>query len=193
MKNLLYLPIKIDIPNVDYNISDDNFNLKKYDYFETWSAKQFRDINEANNHEGFKIILNQLPFKEITLFKQNTQLKDVMAHVDVNINYHSKGYITNEEHDNILKNEPAGNRIVLKGKKDVLEIFDGKDWKKVTLPEVPFAYIINSTKFKHRVVGDTGRKTLYIRGSLDENLHKQLIEKNLKEYHSYALFENNTY
>ena len=94
---------------------------------------------------------------------------------------------------NILKNEPAGYRIVLKGKKDVLEIFDGRDWKKVLLPEVPFAYVINSTKFKHRVVGDTGRKTLYIRGSLDENLHNQLIQRNLKEYYNYALFENNTY
>ena len=91
-----------------------------------------------------------------------------------------------------MKNEPAGYRIVLKGKKDVLEIFDGRDWKKVLLPEVPFAYVINSTKFKHRLVGDTGRKTLYVRGSLDDNLHKQLIDKNLKEYYNYALFENTT-
>ena len=56
MKNLLYLPIKIDIPNVDYNINDNNFDLKKYDYFETWSAKQFKNINETNNHDGFKKI-----------------------------------------------------------------------------------------------------------------------------------------
>ena len=193
MKNLLYLPIKINIPDINYNISNDNFNLKKYVYFETWSTKQFTNINEVKKHSSFNIIIEQLPFKQITLFKQSIQLKDVMAHVDVNVNHHSKGQISNEEHDNILKNEPAGYRIVLKGKKDVLEIFDGKEWKRVTLPEVPFAYVINSTKFKHRVVGDNGRETLYIRGSLNENLHKQLIGKNLKEYHSYALFENNTY
>ena len=72
------------------------------------------------------------------------------------------------------------------------EFFDGRDWKKVLLPEVPFDYVINSTKFKHRLVGDTGRKTLYVRGSLDDNLHKQLIDKNLKEYYNYALFENTT-
>ena len=192
MNNLLFLPIKINIPDIIHSIDDNLYDLNKGVYFETWSATQFTNIDEVKKHPSFKIIIEQLPFKQITLFKQNVQLKDVMAHVDVNVNYQSKGLISYEEHDNILKNEPAGYRIVLKGKEDALEIFDGKDWKKVLLPKVPFAYIINSTKFKHRVIGDTCRKTLYVRGSLDDNLHKQLIDKNLKEYYNYALFENTT-
>ena len=193
MNNLLFLPIKINIPDIPHSIDDKLYDLNKVVYFETWSVTEFTNINEIKKHPSFKIIIEQLPFKQITLFKENIQLKDVMAHVDVNFNYQSKGLISYEEHDNILKNEPAGYRIVLKGKEDALEIFDGKDWKKVLLPKVPFAYIIYSTKIKHRVIGDTGRKTLYIRGSLDENLHNQLIQKNLKEYYNYALFENNTY
>ena len=190
MNNLLFLPIKINIPDIPHSIDDELYGLNKVVYFETWSVTEFTNINEIKKHPSFKIIIEQLPFKQITLFKENIQLKDVMAHVDVNVNYQSKGLISYEEHDNILKNEPAGYRIVLKGKEDALEIFDGKDWKKVLLPKVTFAYIINSTKFKHRVIGDTGRKTLYIRGTLDKDLHNQLIQKNLKEYYNYALFEN---
>ena len=107
MNNLLFLPIKIYIPDVIhsiYSIDDNLYDLGKEDYFETWSATIFKNIDEVKKHPSFKIIIEQLPFKQITLFKQNVQLKDAMAHVDVNINNHSKGHISNEEHDNILKN-----------------------------------------------------------------------------------------
>lgn len=42
MKNLLYLPIKIDIPNVDYNINDNNFDLKNI-------KKKMKEIIEQKN------------------------------------------------------------------------------------------------------------------------------------------------
>lgn len=175
MKDLIFLPIEIKIDKTSFNISNPLHNT----FQGLWNTKL---VN--NNDPEIKNIVDQLPYSEITLIKYNTQTRDIPPHVDVR-----PEYVNNqEEYAHIKKNEPAGYRIVLSGSTDKLEIFDGMQWRIACLPACPFAYVLNSTDTKHRVIGETGRNTLYFRGFLNIEKHETLIKENLKKYNSYAIY-----
>lgn len=175
MKDLIFLPIELKIDKTVFDIS----NPLHKTFQGLWNTKL---VN--NKDPEIKNIVDQLPYSEITLIKYNTQTKDVPPHVDV-----QPEYVKNQdEYQHIKKNEPAGYRIVLSGNTDKLEVFDGKQWRIAYLPSCPFAYVLNSTDVKHRVIGETGRTTLYFRGFLDIEKHQTLIKKNLKKYSSYAIY-----
>ena len=175
MKDLIFLPIDIEIEKTVFDIDSP---LHK-----TFQGLWDTQLIDPDNPE-IKNILNQLPFKTISLIKYNTQATDIPPHVDVQPNYVK----TYDEYYHIKENEPAGYRIVLSGSTDKLEVFDGKEWRIAYLPSCPFAYVLNSTDVKHRVIGETGRKTLYFRGYLDTERHEELIRKNLKKYSDYAIY-----
>ena len=175
MTNLIFLPIKINIDNLDLNIETE----EEKTFGGLWNTKFV-----STNHPKLAGIVNQLPFYEITLIKYNTQAVDIPPHVDIQHKYVK----ISGEYRNIRSNEPSGYRILLSGSPTKLEVFDGKEWKIARLPSCPFAYIINSTETKHRIIGETGRKTLYIRGFLDQEKHQTLIHKNLEEFKDYAIY-----
>lgn len=175
MTNLIFLPIKLDIGNLDLKIEAE----AEKTFGGLWNTK-FMPID----HPDLIRITDQLPFSLITLIKYNTQAVDIPPHVDVTYKYLK----VSGEYKNIRSNEPAGYRILLSGSPTKLEVFDGKQWKTARLPSCPFAYIINSTETKHRIIGETGRKTLYIRGFLDKEKHQALINKNLDEFKEYAIY-----
>lgn len=175
MTNLIFLPIKIDIGNLDLKIEAE----AEKTFGGLWNTK-FVPID----HPDLIRIIDQLPFSEITLIKYNTQAVDIPPHIDVQHKYVK----ISGEYRNIRSNEPAGYRILLSGSPTKLEVFDGRQWKTARLPSCPFAYIINSTETTHRIIGETGRKTLYIRGFLDKEKHQALINKNLDEFKEYAIY-----
>ncbi len=182
MGDLIFLPIEIDILSTSYFVDKqaiDAFHGRKY---VLWSTKELTesDIDASD----IKFISDQLPLKKITSAKHNTQNSIIPSHLDVHPEFTS----TLDEYQHIANNEPAGYRVVLIGKHDALEVFDNQEWKKAVLPKVPFAYVLNCTKYKHRVRADPGRQSLYFRGFLDESKHKELIETNLKKYRDFAVF-----
>lgn len=175
MKDLLFLPIEIKIDKTIFDIS----NPLHKTFQGIWNTR----LVESNNPE-IKSLIDQLPFSSISLIKYNTQAVDVPPHIDV-----QPEYVKNQdEYQHIKKNEPAGYRIVLCGNIDKLEVFDGKEWRIAHLPSCPFAYVLNSTKAKHRIIGEIGRTTLYFRGFLDVEKHQILIKKNLEKYGNYAIY-----
>jgi hypothetical protein len=179
MNNLIFLPIEISI---DQTVFD--FNTHSLPTFNGLWETKFLNDNDFFRPE-IKNLCDQLPFEKITLIKYNRQSKDIPPHIDVQP-FYVRG---KDEYEHIKKNEPAGYRIVLSGSTDKLEVFDGKSWKIAALPTVPFAYVLNSTITKHRVIGEIGRMSVYFRGFLDENKHQEIIEKNLEKYDEYAIYD----
>lgn len=174
-KNLIFLPIELEIDRTAFDIP-----VSSYKSFQgLWDTQ----LIEPSSPE-IKPILDQLAFRSISLIKYNTQAVDIPPHVDVQPEYVND----QKEYQHIKENEPAGYRIVLSGSADKLEVFNGKDWKLAYLPSCPFAYVINSTAVKHRIIGESGRRTLYFRGLLDTRKHQCLIQKNLEKYSDYALY-----
>lgn len=178
MNDLIFLPIEIDIATTKFCID----RSAKPTFHGLWETKELSETEISESQ--IRNITDQLPFRRITLAKYNTQTSIIPPHVDVQ----SEWTKTLEEYNHIKNNEPAGYRVVLVGKIDSLEVFDNRQWKKARLPKVPFAYVLNSTEYKHRVEREIGRQTLYFRGFLDEKKHREIIEINLKKYQNYALF-----
>jgi len=182
MKNILFLPIDIDIADVNFTQLDKSIRLTSFNpYWE--STKVTIDTLIKNN---FDRILNQLPFTEITVITYKIQQRIVESHVDV---YPALG-IKEEELNHIRQNEPAGYRIVLCGAHDSVEVFDGRQWVTALTPSVPCCYLLHSTGAKHRVKEDTGRTIIYIRGILDTTKHYELINRSLEKYKNYTIYFN---
>jgi hypothetical protein len=175
MKDLIFLPIEIKIDKTTFG-TNSPLHVAFRGLWHTRLVK-FDDPE-------IKDLTDQLPYSHITLIKYNTQTVDIPPHVDV-----QPSYIKDDiEYQHIKENEPSGYRVVLVGSTDRLEVFDGKEWRVARLPSLPFAYVINSTDTKHRVMAETGRRTLYFRGFLDIEKHQQLIKKNLEKYSEYAIY-----
>lgn len=175
MKKLIFLPIELEINNTEFDIES---KIEKT-FGGLWDTRFV-----ISDDPQIADIVKQLPYQTISLIKYNHQATDIPPHVDVQPAYVK---IPNE-YEHIISNEPAGYRILLSGKIDRLEVFDNKEWKVAYLPKCPFAYVINSTHTKHRVIGETGRRTLYFRGFLDPKKHQDMIDKNLKKFREYAIY-----
>jgi hypothetical protein len=175
MKDLIFLPIEIKIDKTTFDINSPLHSTN----LGLWRTRLVK-----SDDPEIKELTDQLPYSHITLIKYNTQAVDIPSHVDIRPSY-IKDTI---EYQHIKENEPSGYRVVLVGSTDRLEVFDGKEWRVARLPSSPFAYVLNSTDTKHRVIGETGRQTLYFRGFLDIEKHQQLIKKNLEKYSEYAIY-----
>jgi hypothetical protein len=110
---------------------------------------------------------------------------EVPKHLDV----HSNMILEPGELDHIKTVEPAGYRIVLKGRKDSLFVYNGKTWINAIMPDVPGCYLLHSTQGLHKVNEDPGREMIYVRGYLDPIKHKNLIERSLIKFKDYAIYE----
>jgi hypothetical protein len=177
MKDLLFLPIEIEISQMMFTVD----KSAQPTFKGLWQTKELNE--EEIISSGINKITNQLPYEKITLAKYNTQSSVIPSHVDVQSNWTK----TLEEYEHIKSNEPAGYRVVLIGNQNSLEVFDGVEWKTARLPQIPFAYVLNSTKCQHRVVNEPGRQSLYFRGFLNKEKHQTLIEKNLKKFKDFAI------
>jgi hypothetical protein len=180
MKNILFLPIDIDLSQLNFQ---QPANPKKSVKWQgSWDATFISE--ETINQTGFDQILNQLPFTKITRLFHKIQTKLAPPHLDCSDNMiYEEG-----EYDYIKKTEPNGYRIVLKGNTTPLWVFDNKQWHNVTLPSVPCCYIINSSAGYHKLDADHGRETIFIRGYIDETKHQELLKCSLEKYRDYAVY-----
>lgn len=178
--NLLYAPLDIDLTNFSFTQYDNSLENNRFNPY--WNSSFIsNDVIEKNN---FKNVLNQLPFIKITRLIYKTQRRAVAAHVDVM----KEMVLEDGEYDHILENEPCGYRIVVKGSLNKLHLFNGTNWVNAVLPQTPCCYILNSTTCLHKVDYDAERITIYVRGFVDKEKHKSLLEKSLKVYGNYAVY-----
>jgi hypothetical protein len=175
---LIFLPIEIEISQTEFIIDRES----RPTFGGMWNTKVLTE--DDFDQLEIKKIVEQLPFEKITLGKYNIQMSDIVPHVDVQYSYVRDCV----EFDHISENEPAGYRVLLEGKTDALEVFDGKQWRIAKLPSAPFVYLLNSTETKHRVLENSGRRSMYFRGFLDKKKHQETIKKNLEKFSDYAIY-----
>lgn len=180
MKNLLFLPIDIDLCNLSFIQKEDS---KKNNSFNPWwnSTVISEDTIKKN---GFDQILNQLPVENITRIFYKTQRVAVASHVDVM----TQMKLAPNEYEHILHNEPCGYRIVINGSLDKLHVKVGEQWITAHLPCTPICYLINSSALYHRVDEDPTRETIYIRGWINTEQHQKLIARSLEKFKDYAIY-----
>lgn len=175
---LLFVPLDIEITSTNFELGEEKSYHQNY-----WETKEV--LGKENNYQQYRNLLDQIPIVNITTFTHKFQQMVVASHFDY---YAPNKETSSDEFIHIKDNEPSGYHIVLKGKCDSLEIFNGKEWINPILPNAPIAYLLNLTSCLHRVKEDHLRETLYIKGLLDEEKHKQLIERSLKRYGDLAIY-----
>ena len=176
---LLFLPIDIDLTDFKFQQAADSQQLSSW-FVAYWKTSLISRETRANTQ--LNCVLEQLPFKEITMLSYKLQEGTVDEHVDV----HTEMNITPGELAHIRAHEPAGYRLVVTGSADVLEVYNGKEWLTAHTP-APCCYLLNSTVGRHRVRADANRSLIYIRGILDTEAHAILIEKSLKKYGKWSI------
>lgn len=179
--NILFLPIDIEIPKI--NISNiQSTILEKHNYQKYWNTTRINECVDKN----LKFILDQLPIDQITHIYYKEQTRIVLPHYDV----YPDMKFEEGEYKNILDNEPSGYRLVLEGSTDVLYVKSGNTFELAKMPSVPGCYLLNSTAGLHMVKDDPGRKIIYVRGFINPDKHNAIIDKSLKLYKNFALYDS---
>ena len=177
--NILFLPIDIEIPKINaIHLPPTSVKGKYQPFWNTVSIKESVDKN-------LEFVLSQLPFDKITNIYYKEQIGTVSPHYDV----YPDMKFDEGEYANILNNEPAGYRLVIEGSTDTLHVKSGNTFELAQLPSVPGCYLLNSTAGLHMVKDDPGRKIIYVRGFINPDKHSALIDKSLKLYKDFALYD----
>jgi hypothetical protein len=174
------MPIDIDLTDFNFEQFDKSQKLSSVLYKSYWESTVISQATQDKNR--FDRVLQQLPFKEISILTYKTQEHPVDQHVDV----YPEMTFKQGELENIRSHEPAGYRLVVKGSPTVLEVYNGQEWVSAHTP-APCCYLLNSTQGLHRVAADPGRTVIYIRGILDTERHYALIAKSLQKYRDQAI------
>jgi len=180
MKNLLFLPIDIDLSQLNFKQLDDSNKSGKWQGW--WDATFISE--DTVKQTGFDKILNQLPHTRITRLFHKIQTKAVESHLDCQ----SDMIYENGEYEYLKNIEPGGYRLVLNGSPKALWVFDNKEWHNVTLPCVPCCYVLNATSGYHKLDADPNRETIYMRGYVDEAKHQELLKRSFEKYKDYAVY-----
>ena len=194
MNNILFLPVDIDLPTLEFpSLTNVQTNIMGANF---WDYEQLLDSNSKEPkpwkkdldpiRDMYKQIISKLPFETLENVRLSIQSRIVKPHVDISSETKNQSL---ENYHNYLENEPCGYRIVISGNKSALKLIVGKNIVTAELPSIPCVYLLNSTTCRHLVVGDLGRKTVYIRGRVDPVEHKRIIEKSLIRYKEYAIFK----
>jgi len=187
-----YLPI--DIPKLaplDFSgIQKENMDLKPH------TKGWFDPIYVITEGQGFKKgfakknphffeWLQHLPVKEWVYASVQYQLKAIGPHIDMRMPNDNLDF-----YRNVHRNEPCGYRIVLNGShNDVMYLVDDYGNKTYTkLPEDTNTYVINYTQGIHGTEFDEGRCVLLPACLVDDEKHKQIIERSVKKYSEYIIF-----
>lgn len=179
MKDILFLPIDIDLSNLHFKQLDNSKKSGSWQGY--WDASFISE--DTIKQTNFDRILAQLPLTRTTRLFHKIQNKPVLSHLDCQ----SDMIYEDGEYEYLKSIEPGGYRIVLKGNTKALWVFDNKEWHNVTLPSVPCCYVLNATAGYHKLDADFERETIYMRGYVDLDKHHALIERSLRKYGDYAL------
>jgi hypothetical protein len=171
---ILFLPIDIDLSKL--NFYQDASSKKAPKYGNIWDGTFISKDHAITT--GLNHILDQLPYTNITRLLFNPQIDKVPSHLDKE----PDSLYTTGEYNHIKDLEPCGYRIVLKGKKDSLSFYNGKQWVTTELPTIPCCYVLDSISAYHKVDSDPGREVIWIRGFVDPVKHQELINRSLLKY-----------
>ena len=193
MKNLLFLPIDIDIPILKFleleNVMSDVKGSSFWDYeqlLDTQSTDPYPWKNDLDNiRQTYKDIIMSLPFQSLENVRLSIQSKIVRPHIDVS---EETKNLCLENYFNYVENEPSGYRIVISGNKSSLRLIVSGKMIATELPKIPCIYLINATSCRHFIHEDIGRKSIYIRGKIKHEEHMALIEKSFTRYKKLAIF-----
>ena len=180
MKNLLFLPIDIDLTELDFKQLDASKKSGSWQGY--WNATFIS--NNTIKQTNFDKILNQLPLTKITRLFHKIQTKAVVSHLDCQDDM----IYEDGEYEYLKSIEPGGYRLVLSGSPKALWVFDNKEWHNVTLPSVPCCYVLNATAGYHKLDLDPNRETIYMRGYVDEANHQDLLKRSFEKYKDYAVY-----
>jgi hypothetical protein len=178
--SILFLPLDIDMSSL--NFKQDSNSTPAGTWMQYWDASFISE--ETIVKTKLNLILDQLPFQKITRLFYKTQTSVVDSHLDVV----PQMIMEENEYDHIKQNEPCGYRIVIRGGTDKVKIKTSKGWVTSILPTVPCCYVLNSTEARHSVDFDEFRETIYVRGFIDVEKHKKILERSLKCYKEYAIY-----
>ena len=176
MKNLLFLPIDLDTSYLN------NLILSNTEHKPIWNP--FWSVSNVELTVNILNFCEQLPIIKVDKFYFKTQFGNVGVHKDTN-----KSKCDPILYENLSSNEPAGFHIIIKGSKNLLHVFNGESFIRASLPKTTNSYVMNATETLHRVNEDENRQTIYIRGIIDSNRHKEFIKSNLEKYHNYAIYK----
>jgi len=180
MKNILFLPIDIDLSELNFKQLDASKKSGSWQGY--WNATFISD--ETVKQTQLDKILNQLPLTRITRLFHKIQTKPVVSHLDCQDDM----IYEDGEYEYLKSIEPGGYRLVLSGSPKALWVFDNKEWHNVTLPCVPCCYVINATAGYHKLDVDPNRETIYMRGYVDQAKHQELLKRSFEKYKDYAVY-----
>ena len=180
MKNILFLPIDVDLSQLDFKQLDASKKSGSWQGY--WNATFISD--ETVKQTQLDKILNQLPLTRITRLFHKIQTKPVVSHLDCQDDM----IYEDGEYEYLKSIEPGGYRLVLSGSPKALWVFDNKEWHNVTLPCVPCCYVINATAGYHKLDVDSNRETIYMRGYVDQAKHQELLKRSFEKYKDYAVY-----
>jgi len=180
MKNLVFLPIDIDLTELNFKQLDNSKKSGSWQGY--WDASFISE--ETIKQTQFDKILDQLPLTKITRLFHKIQTKSVVSHLDCQDDM----IYEDGEYEYLKSIEPGGYRLVLSGSPKALWVFDNKEWRNVTLPSVPCCYVLNATAGYHKLDMDPGRETIYMRGYVDELKHQELLKRSFEKYKDYAVY-----
>lgn len=193
MNNLLFLPVDIDVPKLDFpelvDIQSDIIGSSFWDYeqlLDTSINDNFpwkKNLNQTRQH--YRNLIEQLPFESLDNVRVSIQTKTVKPHVDISEETKKR---LGSNYNHYIANEPCGYRILISGNQSSLKLIVSGKIVSTYLPSVPGLYLINSTTCRHFVDKDIGRKTIYIRGLVKQDEHQDLIERSLQKFKEYAIY-----
>lgn len=193
MNNLLFLPIDVDLPYLEFprlsQIKTDVMGASFWDY------EQLLDPNIDSKfpwrtdldaiRQKYKDLIHRLPFESLENVRLSIQSKSVKPHIDISDETKNSSL---DNYNHYLQNEPCGYRIVISGERSSLKLLVSSKVITASIPSIPCIYIINSTSCRHFIEKDIGRQTIYIRGRVNTVAHNNLIKKSLEKFKNYAIF-----
>lgn len=189
IKNLLFCPIDLEVPDFEiYELGSTSQKSPKQASY--WNVEYlcsnyvWNDFIDYPRQQLKEWLLSNLPFSQIEIARLNEQIYVANPHVDHAPNRFSNEFVTNQ-----LKTEPSGYRLVLKGNPNALKIHYSGKIIDGYVPSVPGIYLINSMECIHQLLRDENRISVYLRGTIDQDKHNDLIERSLEKYNKHAIWK----
>ena len=190
IKDLLFCPIDLEVPDFGIYqlrttsqkspIKARDWNVEYLCFNSVW--QKILDYPRQHLKEW---LLSNLPFSQIETARLNEQIYTANPHVD-----HAPSRFSKEFVNTLLETEPSGYRLVLKGDLNALKIHYSEKIIDGYVSRVPGIYPINSMECVHQLLRDENRISVYLRGTIDQDKHSDLIERSLEKYSKHAIWKN---
>jgi hypothetical protein len=190
IKDLLFCPIDLEVPDFgiyELGVTAQKSPIQARDWNVEYICSSFvwRDFLDSQRQHLKEWLISNLPFSRIEFARLNEQIFVAGPHVDHAPSRFSKEFAAAQS-----ETEPSGYRLVLKGDPNALKIHYSGKIIDGYVSSVPGIYLINSMECIHQLLRDENRISVYLRGTIDRDKHRDLIEKSLEKYGKHAIWKN---